>query len=137
MNTLLKTKSQLPGGDQPDPPDPYVKLYLLPDRSTNSKRKTDVIVATFKIVFQLISVFSLLFFNGFQIVKDTVNPVFDETFEYTVAPIDLPARELEVSVINRKGRFARSPLMCSCVVILGHHDLSQAVTQWFDLKPSE
>uniref|UniRef100_A0A0P5KR21 Extended synaptotagmin-2-B n=1 Tax=Daphnia magna TaxID=35525 RepID=A0A0P5KR21_9CRUS len=104
--------SQLPGGDQPDPPDPYVKLYLLPDRSTNSKRKTDI-------------------------VKDTVNPVFDETFEYTVAPIDLPARELEVSVINRKGRFARSPLMCSCVVILGHHDLSQAVTQWFDLKPSE
>jgi hypothetical protein len=35
-------KSQLPGGDQPDPPDPYVKLYLLPDRSTNSKRKTEV-----------------------------------------------------------------------------------------------
>ncbi|XP_057368362.1 extended synaptotagmin-1-like isoform X2 [Daphnia carinata] len=104
--------SQLPGGDQPDPPDPYVKLYLLPDRSANSKRKT-------------------------EIVKDTVNPVFDETFEYTVAPIDLPARELEVSVINRKGRFARSPLMCSCVIILGHHDLSQAVTQWFDLKPSE
>ncbi|XP_046456808.1 extended synaptotagmin-2-like isoform X2 [Daphnia pulex] len=104
--------SQLPGGDQPDPPDPYVKLYLLPDRSTNSKRKT-------------------------EIVKDTVNPVFDETFEYTVVPIDLPSRELEVSVINRKGRFARSPLMCSCVVILGHHDLTQAVTQWFEMKPSE
>jgi hypothetical protein len=76
-------------------------------------------------------------FLGSQIVKDTVNPVFDETFEYTVVPIDLPSRELEVSVINRKGRFARSPLMCSCVVILGHHDLTQAVTQWFEMKPSE
>ena len=46
----------LPGGDLPDPPDPYVKLYLLPERSKKSKQKTDVI-------------------------KDTVTPVYDETFE--------------------------------------------------------
>ena len=128
--------SQLPGGDQPDPPDPYVKLYLLPDRSTNSKRKTEVRISLD--CFRLGDDVSLLHWVFVtQIVKDTVNPVFDETFEYTVAPIDLPSRELEVSVINRKGRFARSPLMCSCVIILGHHDLTQAVTQWFDMKPLE
>ena len=63
--------------------------------------------------------------------------MFDETFEYIVAPVDLPTRELEVSVINRKGRFARSPLMCQCLILLGQYDLSQAVTQWFDMKPSE
>lgn len=51
--------------------------------------------------------------------------------------MELPTRELEVSVVNRKGRFARSPLMCQCLIVLGQYDLSQAVTQWFELKPSE
>ncbi len=32
----------LPGSDLPDPPDPYVKLYLLPERNKKSKRKTEV-----------------------------------------------------------------------------------------------
>merc|ERR1711970_1594272 len=45
------------GGDLSDPPDPYVKLYLLPGRSRKSKRKSEVI-------------------------KDTVNPIYEETFEY-------------------------------------------------------
>lgn len=85
---------------------------MLPDRSGNSKRKT-------------------------EIVKDSVNPVFDETFEYPLASIDLPSKELEVSVVNRKGRFARSPVMCSTTLSLGSLDLTQALTQWFDLKPSE
>ena len=40
----------------PDPPDPYVKMYLLPARKSKSKRKSDV-------------------------KKDTVNPVFEETFK--------------------------------------------------------
>ena len=46
----------LPGADLPDPPDPYVKLYMLPERSKKSKKKSDV-------------------------KKDTVNPIYDETFE--------------------------------------------------------
>ena len=46
----------LPGGDLPDPPDPYVKMYLLPARKSKSKRKSEV-------------------------KKDTVNPVFEETFK--------------------------------------------------------
>lgn len=66
-----------------------------------------------------------------------MNPIFDETFEYTVCPTDLPTRELEVSVVNRKGRFSRSPVMCMCLIPLSQYDLSQAVTQWFDLKPVE
>ena len=70
-------------------------------------------------------------------MKDSINPVFDETFEYTVAPVDLSSRELEVSVINRKGLFARSPLMGQCQIDLGQFDLSVAVTKWFDLDISE
>ena len=53
----------LPGGDLPDPPDPYVKLYLLPERSKKSKQKTDA-------------------------KKDTVTPTYDETFE-VIRPIDI------------------------------------------------
>ena len=61
----------LPGGDLPDPPDPYVKLYLLPERSKKSKRKSDA-------------------------KKDTVTPVFDETFDYDVEVLKMNS-ELEVS----------------------------------------
>lgn len=69
-------------------PDPYVKLYLLPDRSRDSKRKTDV-------------------------MKDNASPVFDERFEYSVAPNELTQRTLQVSVINKKGFFhmQRSPVL--------------------------
>lgn len=66
-----------------------------------------------------------------------MNPVFDETFEYTVLPSELTARELEVSIVNRKGLFARSPLMGQTKIALGQYDLSQAVTQWFDLQQTE
>ena len=129
----LSLISHLPGGDLPDLPDPYVKLYLLPDRSSNSKRKTDVNF------FQQNLIQDNLNLNAFslQVVRDSINPVFDETVEYTVAPSDLPSRELEVSIINRKGLFARSPLMGQTKISLGQFDLSQALTQWFDLTPSE
>ena len=73
----------------------------------------------------------------FQVVKDSVNPVFDETVEYAVLLADLPTRELEVSVVNRKGLFARSPLMGIVKIPLGHFDLTQPLSQWFDLCPSD
>lgn len=61
-------------------PDPYVKMYLLPDRSKDSKRKTDVI-------------------------KDSCNPVYDERIEYSISTNELTQRTLEVSVVNKKGFF--------------------------------
>ena len=63
LNITIHEAKELPGGDLPDPPDPYVKLYLLPERRTKSKRKTNVI-------------------------KDTVTLVYDETFE-VIRPIDI------------------------------------------------
>ena len=56
MSVTVHEARGLPGGDLPDPPDPYVKLYLLPERNKKSKQKTDV-------------------------KKDTVTPIYDETFE--------------------------------------------------------
>ena len=81
----------LPGGDLPDPPDPYVKMYLLPDRSKKSKRKSDA-------------------------KKDTVTPVYDENFQYEIASSKLHSEELEVSVVDRKGIFSRRSTMGRVVV---------------------
>ena len=63
----------LPGAHLEDPPDPYAKLYLLPEKSKKSKRKTDV-------------------------VKDTTEPVYDEEFEYDDLP---PARMTTMQVCAR------------------------------------
>lgn len=85
---LLSLTSNLPVEDDGELPDPYVKLYLLPDRSKDSKRKTDVI-------------------------KDNCNPQYDERFEYALPPNELTKRTLEVTVINKKGLMflQRSPKM--------------------------
>ncbi|XP_064095355.1 LOW QUALITY PROTEIN: extended synaptotagmin-2-B-like [Macrobrachium nipponense] len=93
-------------------PDPYVKLYLLPDRSKDSKRKTDVI-------------------------KDDCNPKFDERFEYSVSPNELTHRRLEVSVINKKGLLflQRSSTMGQIHLDCGLLD-AEKVTQWYDLAPA-
>ena len=53
---VLHQARGLPGGDLPDPPDPYVKIYVLPGKNRKTKRKSEVI-------------------------KDTVNPVYEETFK--------------------------------------------------------
>lgn len=91
--------------------DPYVKMYLLPDRDSKSKRKTDV-------------------------VKDNLNPVFDETFEYPVNLNELTNRTLELSVKNETGIFSSSQTMLGMVLVdLSTLDTSRAVTQWFDLAP--
>lgn len=66
-------------------PDPYVKLYLLPGRSKDSKRKTNV-------------------------VKDNCNPVYDATFEYVISSAEMVNTELEVTVATQKG-FLSSPVI--------------------------
>ncbi|XP_021935100.1 extended synaptotagmin-2 isoform X3 [Zootermopsis nevadensis] len=103
--------ANLPLRDPTNIPDPYVKLYLLPERAKDSKRKTET-------------------------MKDNCNPVYDETFEYILSQGELNSRQLEVSVVTRKGWFSsQSPVMGQVVVNLGEQDLSKAITSWFDLQP--
>ncbi|KAM9297660.1 synaptotagmin-like protein 3 isoform 2-T3 [Morus bassanus] len=52
---------------------PYVKVYLLPDKSPRSKRKTAV-------------------------KKSTVDPIFDETLKYKIEYSQLGSRQLQISV---------------------------------------
>lgn len=103
--------TNLPLEEDQEIPDPYVKLYLLPDKSKDSKRKTDVI-------------------------KDEQNPVFDERFEYQISQNELTNRTLLVSVINKKGFFfgKKSASMGEVRLDCGLLDPDN-VTQWYDLNP--
>ncbi|XP_018315969.1 extended synaptotagmin-2 isoform X4 [Mycetomoellerius zeteki] len=101
----------LPQNDPHNIPDPYVKLYLLPDKHKETKRKTAVI-------------------------KDNCNPQFDEQFEYVVSQGDLNTRVLEVSVCTQKGWLSTgSNVMGQVHLKLSEINISKTVTSWYDLQP--
>ncbi|XP_045454847.1 extended synaptotagmin-2-A [Melitaea cinxia] len=102
MNIPLKDPSNVP--------DPYVKLYLLPGRSKDSKRKTVV-------------------------VKDSCMPEFDEQFEWAIPLTELHSRQLEVTVATHKGFLTGSPVIGQVIVHLNQYDLREAKTVWLDLLP--
>ncbi|KAM8753528.1 synaptotagmin-like protein 4 isoform 2-T2 [Rhynchonycteris naso] len=64
---------------------PYVKTYLLPDKSRQGKRKT-------------------------SIKRDTVNPLYDEIFRYEISESLLAQRTLKFSVWHH-GRFGRNTFL--------------------------
>ncbi|XP_049278845.1 extended synaptotagmin-2 isoform X1 [Anopheles funestus] len=103
--------SNIPLKDPSNIPDPYVKLYLLPGRSKESKRKTNV-------------------------VKDNCDPVFDTTFEYIISNAELVNSELEVTVCTQKGFFG-SPVIGMQKLTLNDPDISsgQGIKAWYDLLP--
>ncbi|KAG6799268.1 extended synaptotagmin-1 isoform X1 [Apis mellifera caucasica] len=101
----------LPQNDPHNIPDPYVKLYLLPDRHKETKRKTAV-------------------------MKDNCNPIFDEQFEYVVSQADLNSRILEVSVCTQKGWLSTgSNVMGQVHINLNEIDVTKSFTSWYDLQP--
>ncbi|XP_076645887.1 extended synaptotagmin-like protein 2 isoform X2 [Halictus rubicundus] len=101
----------LPHNDPYNIPDPYVKLYLLPDRHKETKRKTAV-------------------------MKDNCNPVFDEQFEYVISQGDLNTRKLEISVCTQKGWLsAGSKVMGQVHINLSEIDVTKSFTSWYDLQP--
>lgn len=59
---------------------PYVRMYLLPDRSKKSRRETSP-------------------------KEGTLNPVYEEKFEYITGLQELRERELDVAVKNHKSKF--------------------------------
>ncbi|XP_037945716.1 extended synaptotagmin-2 isoform X2 [Teleopsis dalmanni] len=102
----------IPLDDPSNIPDPYVKLYLLPGRSKESKRKTSV-------------------------VKDNCNPVYDATFEYLISTAELMQTELEVTVCTQKGFLkGGSPIIGMLKLSLNEAEISgNGVNSWFDLVP--
>ncbi|TNM92854.1 hypothetical protein fugu_018256 [Takifugu bimaculatus] len=88
---------------------PYVKTYLLPDKSMQSKRKTTV-------------------------KKKTLNPVYDETFRYQVPMGDLQSRTLNLSVWHAEA-MRRNVFLGEVEVSLGLWDWTNTQSVWQALQP--
>ncbi|XP_030204925.1 extended synaptotagmin-2-A isoform X1 [Gadus morhua] len=92
-----------------DSADPFLRLYLLPDRSRGGRRKTSV-------------------------MKRTLDPVYDQTFEFSVSMVELHRRSLDVAV-KTGGRVLtkHKGLLGKVLVDLSGEDISKGWTQWYTL----
>ncbi|XP_040913456.1 extended synaptotagmin-3 isoform X2 [Toxotes jaculatrix] len=89
--------------------DSYVRMYLLPDQTWRHRKKTHV-------------------------KKRTVNPVFNEKFEFDVSLQEAQTRKLDVAVKNNKMFHTRERKDIGMVLIdLSQLDLAKGVTQWYEL----
>ncbi|XP_016150695.1 extended synaptotagmin-2 isoform X3 [Sinocyclocheilus grahami] len=90
--------------------EPYVRLYLLPDKRRSGRRKTNT-------------------------MKKTVNPVYDQTFEFSVSLVELHRRTLDVAVKNGGGILSKHRgLLGKVLVDLTSEDISKSSTQWYELS---
>ncbi|KAK6490230.1 extended synaptotagmin-2-like isoform X1 [Huso huso] len=89
--------------------DPYIRMYLLPDKRRSGRRKTAV-------------------------VKKTLNPVYDETFDFNVSLIEVHRRTLDVAVKNSGGFLSKDKgLLGKALIDLTSEDINKGWTQWYDL----
>jgi len=84
-------------------PDPYVKLYVLPEKT--KKHKTEA-------------------------QKDQVNPTYDERFDFPL--LDLHGKTLHVQVCDKKF-IRRSPNIAQAFIPLDDFSLGNAITNWYVL----
>ncbi|KAM8822503.1 extended synaptotagmin-2 isoform 5-T5 [Spinachia spinachia] len=93
-----------------DGSDPFIRLYLLPDKSRTGRRKTST-------------------------MKRTLNPVYDQTFEFSVSMVELHRRTLDVAVKNGGSILSKHKgLLGKVLVDLSGDNISQGCTQWYDLS---
>uniref|UniRef100_A0A671RJD2 Synaptotagmin-6-like n=1 Tax=Sinocyclocheilus anshuiensis TaxID=1608454 RepID=A0A671RJD2_9TELE len=105
--TILKALD-LPAKDLCGSSDPYVKIYLLPDR----KRK-----------FQT------------RVHRKTLNPTFDETFQFPVPYEELGSRKVHLSVFDFD-RFSRHDMIGEVILenLFEVSDLSRETSIWKDIQ---
>ncbi|OCT91633.1 hypothetical protein XELAEV_180146932mg, partial [Xenopus laevis] len=98
----------LPAKDFCGSSDPYVKIYLLPDRK--SKFQT-------------------------RVHRKTLNPTFDESFNFPVPYDDLPNRKLHLSVFDFD-RFTRHDMIGEVILenLFEESDLSRESSIWKDIQ---
>lgn len=100
---------ELPGMDMSGTSDPYVKVYLLPDK----KKKFET-----------------------KVHRKTLNPVFNETFVFKVPYADLASKTLIFAVFDFD-RFSKHDQIGEVRVALNQVDLGQIVEEWRELTSAE
>ncbi|XP_048884740.1 synaptotagmin-like protein 4 isoform X2 [Brienomyrus brachyistius] len=88
---------------------PYVKCYLLPDKSRQSKKKT-------------------------TIKSNTVNPIYNETLKYSISRSQLVTRSLQLSVWHHD-RFGRNAFLGEVELPLDCRDLNSSHEEYVPLRP--
>uniref|UniRef100_A0A671NNA2 Extended synaptotagmin-2-like n=1 Tax=Sinocyclocheilus anshuiensis TaxID=1608454 RepID=A0A671NNA2_9TELE len=89
--------------------DPFIRLYLLPDKSRSGRRKTSTL-------------------------KKTLNPIYDQSFEFSVSIVELHRRTLDVAVKNGGGLLSKHKvLLGKAVADLASEDVSKGWTRWYHL----
>uniref|UniRef100_A0ABD2VZA0 C2 domain-containing protein n=1 Tax=Trichogramma kaykai TaxID=54128 RepID=A0ABD2VZA0_9HYME len=88
--------------------DPYVKVYLLPDKSKSGKRKT-------------------------KVKKHTLNPVFDETLKFTTSLNGLESRTLWLTVWH-SDMFGRNDFLGEVRMPLENKIFDDPRPQWYPLQ---
>ncbi|XP_038608258.1 extended synaptotagmin-3 [Tachyglossus aculeatus] len=92
--------------------DAYVRVYLLPDRGRAGRKRT-------------------------SIRRRTVNPQYDERFEFSVGPEEVTGRSLDVAVKNsrRFGGPHRGKSLGQVLIDFSGEDLIRGFTRWWELTP--
>jgi len=107
LKLFVHEAANLPGSDLPDPPDPYVKIYLMPGKK--KKKKTAV-------------------------VKDNGSPQFNEEFDFDIDHEDVPKYYLKLTVVDKKGVFAKSPVLGTVDINLDNPGLNHGLAGWYPLE---
>lgn len=111
-NNLAVTVIQaedLPGLDMSGTSDPYVKVYLLPDK----KKKYET-----------------------KVHRKTLNPVFNETFNFKVPYAEITSKTLVFAIFDFD-RFSKHDQIGEVKVPMNTVDLAQTIEEWRDLTGVE
>ncbi|NWT16330.1 SYTL5 protein, partial [Vireo altiloquus] len=110
LNILVKSCRNLAIADErKQRTDPYVKAYLLPDKSRQSKRKT-------------------------KIKSNSTNPEFNETLKYVISHSQLETRTLQLSVWHYD-RFGRNSFLGEVEIPFDSWNFDNQGDEWFVLQP--
>ncbi|NXH86604.1 SYTL5 protein, partial [Edolisoma coerulescens] len=110
LNILVKSCRNLAIADErKQRTDPYVKAYLLPDKSRQSKRKT-------------------------KIKSNSTNPEFNETLKYVISHSQLETRTLQLSVWHYD-RFGHNSFLGEVEIPFDSWNFENQGDEWFVLQP--
>ncbi|KAM6310341.1 synaptotagmin-like protein 5 [Aegotheles albertisi] len=110
LNIVVKSCRNLAIADEKKQrTDPYVKAYLLPDKSRQSKRKT-------------------------KIKSNSINPEFNETLKYVISHTQLETRTLQLSVWHYD-RFGRNSFLGEVEIPFDSWNFENQGDEWFVLQP--